>query len=301
MPGRPARVSRRDDARLRLALCAMLRERGAGLAAELAGALRSVPVERVHRARVAARSLRSILGTLDGALDPALAERVGEDLRAVGKALGPIREADVRRAWLLELAEETALPAARRRALEAALRRDCAAARRAFRAHARSPEFAARRDRLEAALGDRRLVTGRDDLRPWLVRRLRRRWRRLLRKLDAGEADADALHALRLRGKHARYATEALLPLLGADPAPAVRPLKKLQACLGDHRDAQDALAWLESLPEPARSALLERLRAPIRRRMKARLRQFRRLRHTLAVPKSLAALREAAAGAQPR
>ena len=72
------------------------------------------------------------------------------------------------------------------------------------------------------------------------------------------------------------------------DPGPAVKPLKRLQACLGDHHDAFDALAWLGQRRRSPGPALLESLRVPIEARMKSGLRRFRRQRQALAMPKGI-------------
>jgi CHAD domain-containing protein len=199
-----------------------------------------------------------------------------------------MREADVRRRWLMELAGEVGLEPAAARSLQRALDRDCVAARRAFREYAHSSACRERAERLAAAFADRRLVVPRADLEDFIARRLRRRWQRLLRALEVDGSDALAMHEARLRTKHARYATEALLPLLGGDPAPMVKPLRRLQACLGDHHDAFDALTWLGMRTRPPGPALLARLRGPIRRRMRERLGEFRETGRQLAVPKAL-------------
>lgn len=289
---RPARVRPADaDVRLHAALVRLLRARHARFAAEFSRAAAGQAAESVHQSRVAARSLRSIVGTLGEALDPRLAASIQRDLRASGLELGSMREADVRREWLLEMADESGLEAALAANLKRALNRDCASARGAFREYAHSMAARERLERLAAAFGDGRLVAAPGPaagLEQLLRRRLRRRWKRLLRAVDTPRPDALALHEIRILAKHARYSTEALLPLLGMDPGPAVKPLKRLQACLGDHHDAFDALAWLERRGRPPGPTLLESLRFPIATRMKSGLRRFRRQRRALAMPKAI-------------
>lgn len=277
-----------SDARLRAALRKLLRARHARFLDEFSHAVRGAAIERVHQSRVVARGLRSIIGTLDEAVEPRLAASILRDLRATGLELGSMREADVRRRWLTTLAAETGLDPALAKNLKHSLDRDCLSARRAFREYAHSSACRERADRLASAFADRRLVASRSDLEDLLVRRLRRRWRRLLDALDIDGSDALAMHEVRLRAKHARYATEALLPLLGADPASAVKPLRRLQSCLGDHHDAFDALTWLGMRARSPGPDLLARLRGPIRRRMRERLEDFRAARRQLAVPKVL-------------
>ena len=291
---RPARVSPAGaDDRLRAALVRLLRSRHERFAVEMSRAAQGQAPESVHQSRVAARSLRSITGTLGEALDPRLASSIRRDLRASGLELGSMREADVRRKWLAELADESGLEPALAASLKRALDRECASARRAFREYAHSAAARERLDRLETAFGSGLLVAGLEPgneprLEKFLRRRLRKRWKRLLRAIEAPRPDALALHEIRILAKHARYSTEALLPLLGVDPGPIVKPLKRLQACLGDHHDAFDALAWLERRKRPAGPALLERLRTPIEARMKAGLRRFRRQRGVIAMPQAI-------------
>lgn len=281
-------MSRGADARLRAALRRLLRARHARFLDEFSHAVRGGAVERVHQSRVVARGLRSIIGTLGEAVEPRLAASILRDLRATGLELGSMREADVRRRWLMKLAGEVGLDPALAKSLQRALDRDCLAARRAFREYAHSAACRERADRVASAFADRRLVAPRSDLEDFVARRLRRRWRRLLEALDIDGSDALAMHEVRLRAKHARYATEALLPLLGADPGPAVKPLRRLQACLGDHHDAFDALTWLGMRARSPGPVLLARLRGPIRRRMRERIDEFRAARRQLAVPKAL-------------
>jgi CHAD domain-containing protein len=287
-------VIRSKDASLHAALTTLLRERHARFADEFAHAVRGASEERVHQSRVAARSLRSIVGTLGRAVDAPLAASIQRDLRAFGLELGSLREADVRRDWLIGLAGEAGLPRDRMQRLKRALARDRAAARRSFREHAHGIASRERLDRLATAFADPRLVEARADLRPFLASRLERRWKRLLAALEVRSPDALELHEVRLSAKHARYAIEALVPLLGGDPSPVVKPLRRLQACLGDHHDAFDALSWLERRTRPPGPDLLARLRGPIERRMKKRLRAFRELRRQLRQPKSYKALRVA-------
>jgi CHAD domain-containing protein len=291
---RPARVSRlRADDRLRAALVRLLRSRQARFDAEMSRAAQGQTVESVHQSRVAARSLRSIIGTLGAALEPRLVSSIQRDLRASGLELGSMRESDVRRKWLVELAGESGLEPALFAGLQRALDRECASARRAFRGYAHSTAARERLDRLEAAFASGRLVIApaaglEAGFEEFLRRRLRKRWKRLLRAIAAPRPDALALHEIRILAKHARYSTEALLPLFGVDPGPVVKPLRRLQACLGDHHDAFEALAWLERRKPPAGPAVVERLQAPIEARMKAGLRRFRRQRRALAMPKAI-------------
>jgi CHAD domain-containing protein len=269
---------------------ARLRELLGSWNARLHGALhrlgRAASPRPVHQARVAARSLRSLLCTLGPLLRPDLLARARRDLRNIAIELEEVREADVRRERLTALAERRrALTPGAQRQLVLALERDQEAARRRFLGHARSAGFRERAERLIATLGDPRLVVARGDVAQITLRRLRKRWKRLRKALRSGHADPEALHELRLAVKHARYASEALMPLLGIDPQPYEQQLKRMQDCLGEHHDAIDALEWLEGLGEPVGPILAAPLRPEIRRVLRRCERQLDRLAARLEVP----------------
>jgi len=261
--------------------------RHAAFRAELEAVERSPGKDAVHRTRVAARSLRSLLATLKPVLRPSLLVRARRDLRNLAAEFGDVREADVRRAWLADLARDSeALSPGACGALATELERDRDAARKRLRRHLRSQAYRERRLRLAATLGDRRLVTGGGNTSNLLAQRLRKRWKRLRRALETRSGDPDALHELRLATKHARYASEALMPLLGIEDRNAPKALKRLQDCLGEHRDATEALTWLVRLGEPLGPVLLARLAEPIAGVRSRRLRELDRLAASFTMPK---------------
>jgi CHAD domain-containing protein len=72
-------------------------------------------------------------------------------------------------------------------------------------------------------------------------------WRRLrsgVRNLPDPPADAD-LHRVRILAKRARYAAEAVAPVVGAVAVSFARNAAKLQTILGEHQDSVTAQAWL--------------------------------------------------------
>jgi CHAD domain-containing protein len=72
-------------------------------------------------------------------------------------------------------------------------------------------------------------------------------WRRLrsaVRHLPEPPADAD-LHRIRILAKRARYAAEAVAPVVGAGAVTFARNAAKLQTILGEHQDSVTAQAWL--------------------------------------------------------
>lgn len=64
----------------------------------------------------------------------------------------------------------------------------------------------------------------------------------------------DELHALRLRAKRARYAAEAVSPVLGKRARTVAAAAAKLQDVLGDHQDAVVAERWLREWTRTNRS-----------------------------------------------
>jgi CHAD domain-containing protein len=86
-------------------------------------------------------------------------------------------------------------------------------------------------------------------------------WKALARRARAAETSPtdDALHALRIRTKRARYAAEALEPYVGRRAARFARRAARLQDVLGRHQDAVVAIDRLSEVaarsPELAFSA----------------------------------------------
>jgi CHAD domain-containing protein len=235
---------------------------------------------------VAARSLRALLAVLKPALSPTLRARARRDLRNMASEFGERREADVRREWLGRLAGSSGVlaPGAYRELLSRLEReRELASVR--LRKHLRSESCRHRLERIEATLRDPGLVEE-EEIRDALLRkRLRRRWKALGRRLARHGTEPEALHALRIAAKKARYASETLSPLLGVDLTSPLQDLKALQDALGEHRDATEALDWLDRLGEPLGPVLKARLVAPVERVRTKRLKQLGRLADRFAVP----------------
>ena len=78
-----------------------------------------------------------------------------------------------------------------------------------------------------------------------------RRYEALLAEGDtlaSGELTAEALHALRIRGKQVRYTLEAFEAPLGAKATPLLKALTELQNYIGTHHDTVAALDLLTPL-----------------------------------------------------
>jgi len=264
----------------------LLVKRHAVFARAVRDAGRSPTPRRVHRSRVAARSLRAMLAVLKPWLAPRLRSRACRDLRSVASRFGDRREADVRREWLGGLAGSSGVLApGAYRALVSRLGDEQERAGERLRRHLRSEACRARLERIEAALCAPGLVVAEEIPQGRLRKRVRRRWKALRRGLARHDTDPAALHALRIAAKKARYASETLSPLLGVDLAAPLQDLKKLQDVLGEHRDATEALGWLDRLGEPLGPVLKARLSVPVERVRQRRLRQLVRLADRIAVP----------------
>jgi CHAD domain-containing protein len=213
--------------------------------------------EHVHRARVAARRLRSVLLAFRSQFDDLSLVELRQELRWLGECLGRARDADVR-ARLLE-AECAVLPPAD--SLGTALLVDIATADRDH-AHEQLLEALAS-DRYIALL--RALASGSEAPLPLdgpaltpaaravppLVRLQWRSLRRAVAHLDCEPTD-EALHQVRIKAKHLRYASEAAAPVVAPTSSrkAALRTVKAataLQDVLGQLHDAVVQEAWLRS------------------------------------------------------
>jgi CHAD domain-containing protein len=214
--------------------------------------------ESLHDMRVGVRRLRALLraGKKLVATDSSELDR---RLKELGRALGAVRDLDV----LLERLEEEAAELGgedfkRGRSLLRALRDDRSRSRRRLLAFLRSEEYlsllddtARTIDRLEPSGADASL----DDLAANAFAKVRKAVREL-----PGEPADEELHAVRKKGKRARYAGEL------AGRKKSVQRAKKLQDVLGEHQDAVVSARRLRELavgapPEQAVAAgrLIER------------------------------------------
>lgn len=203
--------------------------------------------EGVHDLRVALRRTRSLLRTYRSLLvDEARgeAERLRAESRWAGGVLGPVRDAEVMHEQLSMLLKEQ----------PAELVLGGVAARLADRAR---EDARSGRERIERLRADARYARLLDDLDVLATRppfaevedaavrdRLRKEWRRLRRRARAAEAHPvgtpaaeAALHETRKAAKRARYAVEAVLPLLGDKGGGTAALAEQVQDALGAHRD----------------------------------------------------------------
>ena len=210
--------------------------------------------EGVHQARVATRRLRSDLRTFSPLLDAAWTARIRDELSELADLLGAVRDADV----LLDRLRTAAatLPEPEQRPA-ATLLDDLVATRDTDRARLLAamddPRYGTLlADLADAAANPQVLDTaaqpGIDVLPPLAARP----WRRLSHGVAAlGDDPPDAkLHAVRILAKRARYAAEAVAPVVGQQATDFARAVARLQEVLGDHHDAVVAQDWLRQAAE---------------------------------------------------
>jgi CHAD domain-containing protein len=200
--------------------------------------------ESVHDMRVAVRRLRALLRAgkkLVADDTSALDER----LKELGRVLGDVRDLDVLLERLGEEAEELGGDDAEQaRSLLAVLRTDRSRARRRMLAALRSEEYLALLDDTARTIEDLQ-PSGADTSLDELAATRFTKLRNAVRDLPEKPADGE-LHAVRKKGKRARYAGEL------AGWKKPVQRAKKLQDALGEHQDAVVAAERLRALAATA-------------------------------------------------
>jgi CHAD domain-containing protein len=205
--------------------------------------------EAVHQARVATRRIRSTLRTFSSLLDTEWTDRLRDDLKWLANLLGEVRDTDV----LLERFSEhlAALPASDARPGRRLLdrlsdQRD--QARRRLLGGMSSDKYAQLLEDLVAAAAAPALLPGADrpaaEVMPPLVAKPWKKLRKAVRKAGDDPPDHD-LHQIRIRAKRARYAAEAVEPVIGKAAEDFADAISDLQTVLGDHQDAVVGEAWL--------------------------------------------------------
>jgi CHAD domain-containing protein len=205
--------------------------------------------EAVHQARVAVRRLRSDLRTFSPFVERDWANNLRGELRWLGAELGIVRDLEVMRDRLRDHARM--LPPAEGETARRVVRRldaDREGARRDLLEILGEPRYAKLRHALDRGssrpLYDDR---AREEARPALAPVVRERWQKLRSDVkELGEHPPDeALHAVRIRAKRARYAAEAVVPAFGKAASRFADGIATVQDALGEHQDAVVAVAWL--------------------------------------------------------
>lgn len=209
--------------------------------------------DAVHQMRVAARTLRSALRTFRSLVDREWADQLRDELRATADALGAARDTEVHLARLEEHARSLspedgahAVPA-----VDAWLRERLAEAKKAAVAELDSDRHLRLLVDLVDAVREPRLTSrARDDAEdvfPPLIRKAARKLDKAVRKLSL-DGPAEDWHKTRIRAKRARYAAEAVAPVLGKAVQKWGEAFEDVTDLLGDQHDAVVAQQMLREL-----------------------------------------------------
>jgi len=205
--------------------------------------------ESVHQARVATRRVRSDLRTFEDFVERGWADDLRSDLRWLGSELGLVRDLEVQRDRLRAHASRLPVPeadAARRvvRRLDA----DRAAAKADLVAMLDGTRYEQLRAKVAAAAASPAYTKAAAEPAAKALKKVVRKRAQQIRRAvdDLGQHPPDeALHAIRVHAKKARYAAEACAPALGKPARRFARAMADVQDILGEHHDAVVAVEWL--------------------------------------------------------
>jgi CHAD domain-containing protein len=193
--------------------------------------------EDLHKLRVAVRRSRAALREARALLGEERGRELRDELRWLGRQLGPARDLDVLIARLrnevVELAGPDAIPA-EKIVMQLEVEREAAQAE--LLAALESPRYAQVLSMLWETVTAPPVATSNVSL----TKVAQREFKRLARQVSAlGPAPStDALHRARIQAKRLRYATELSSQLLGKDGRRVVAAAKGFQDVVGAHQDA---------------------------------------------------------------
>jgi CHAD domain-containing protein len=211
--------------------------------------------EDLHQARVATRRLRAVLRAAAPLLDAGRTDSLRSELAWLGDALGSVRDLDV----LLEhlRGEIRTLEPDERRAAGSFLRlleEEREEARAAMLEAMSSARYAELLTQLEAGVVAAAAPPADASLADIAAREFGK-LRKAVRALPADPADEE-LHAVRIRGKRARYAAELAEGTVGKRARRFVSEAKRFQDVIGSHQDAVVAEARVRGLLDRVESPL---------------------------------------------
>ncbi len=193
--------------------------------------------EDLHQMRVATRRLRALLRAARPMLAPEWVEPLRAELAWLADLLGTVRDLDV---LLGHVRDQAALlKPAERRAFARLLRRldaEWVQARAAMLEALRSERYLRLLDRVEDAGRAPRVVATAVSLGAIAGSEFDK-LRKAMRALGDEPSDAE-LHAIRIRGKRARYAAELAEAAIGKPATRFIRTARLFQDVLGEHQDA---------------------------------------------------------------
>jgi CHAD domain-containing protein len=217
--------------------------------------------DAVHKSRVTARRIRSVLQGYRRILDRSSTAELVADLRWLGAELAPARDGEVLASHIAKALDalpddEVLGPVAAQ--VNRRFAREQAEGRARALGVLDSDRYLQMQDRLDALL-DAPPTTRRAD-EP-ATAELPRAIRKSLRRTAGHAAEADAadaaerdtaLHEMRKAAKRARYVLEVAEPALGKGARKLRKRVKEVQSLLGDHHDTVVARAVLRELGSQA-------------------------------------------------
>jgi CHAD domain-containing protein len=245
------------------------------LLAAVASQLDAAGVGDVHRARVATRRLRSLLKTFRPVLDDRRSKPLRADLRRFARSLAAVREADVRRDLMLEVARggDTVTPGDLER-LAHELEASRIEARTALGRQVRDPDWKALVEALVGAGASDSLAVKPGVATATLLAMVADSWKPAVRMLKREPTETSELHALRLSLKHCRYALEPVADIEAPSVERLLRRLRAAQDRIGEHRDTLLAGQWVAAHEQALGESLARRLGRLLERREKRLRRQ---------------------------
>ncbi len=204
-----------------------------------------VDPEQLHRFRVATRRSRALIRASRPLVRDQLAV-VDLDLRWLGGASGPVRDLDVLIDHLREVVDGLEPDQAGGQVILAGVEQEWLRQRETLLRAIDSERYRELLARFEGALPALRAHNGEVRLARLVEKELRR-----LREGFAGlgtDPSDEALHAIRIRAKHARYAAELAGLSDGHDLEPLAEACRDLQDLIGSHQDAVVAEARVRAL-----------------------------------------------------
>lgn len=201
--------------------------------------------DSVHRMRVACRRLRAALKTFQSLLDAEATDFLREELAWLATELGQVRDTEVQREFLADRITDAP---ARDFVVESLDQR--------LRAAYSSALAALRSDRHDFLIEDLILLVSEppvtalafESAGPVLKACARTPWKRLRRSVNQVDGSPTSWHRVRLKAKQARYAVEAIAPILGVDYAQLGTSLAWVTDTLGSRQDAHVSVLTLEEL-----------------------------------------------------
>src|SRR5437899_4054973 len=217
--------------------------------------------EAVDQARVATRRLRSHMRTFGPLLEPEWTDPLRSELGWLAMALGAVRDREVLLDRLRERAKS--LPASDSRSASSLLHLlelEIESLRKKLYGELDSQRYVDLLEALVAAAHSPVCTLDADQpasqVLPPLATGPWRRLRSAVRQLPEQPTDPE-LHRIRILAKRARYAAEAVAPVVGEGATAFARAAAKLQTILGEHQDSVTAQAWLRSARVTGRRAFV--------------------------------------------